>query len=175
MRVAATPCVLVLTMTVIAAFAWEAGAQSVDGSRGERPLPPRSHPYRGVAPGSGNPPPVGPAPRKRGTAVTWPGFQLRDDGGSRFFLQTNGRVDLRTTIQPQQVVVILERIRIVGRNNRRPLVTRFFDTPVTSARLKPRGKHAAFVMKLRRPAQPTVSQTQTASGYHYVLVEFPAP
>lgn len=175
MGVAAIRCVLVLVMTAIAGSAWGVGAQPVRGSDGDRALPSHSRPYRGVAPGSGNAPPVGPSPRKRATAVTWPGFQLRDDGGSRFFLQTNGRVDLRTTIQPRQVTVILERVRIAGRNNRRPLITRYFDTPVTSARLKPRGKHAAFVMKLRRPAQPTVSQTQTASGYHYVLVEFPAP
>ena len=50
--------------------------------------------YNGVVPGSGNPlPKVEELKTLDGVWVTWPGFVMKEDGGSRIFLQTTVSVD----------------------------------------------------------------------------------
>jgi len=71
-----------------------------------------------------------------------------------------------------EVVVLAARIHM--RNNRRPLETRFFATPVRRARLRPRGRNVALVLEMRAAIDPQVSDTTGADGFHFVRVDFPA-
>lgn len=131
--------------------------------------------YAGVSPGSGHAPPRAPEPGGSGPVLmTWPGFQARPDGASRFFLQTTGPVQVEQKHEDGRFVVVLKGCRLHLRNNRRPLETRYFNTPVSSARIERRGRDLAFVMSLRADVTPVVSTQSGANGYNFVLLEFPA-
>jgi len=130
--------------------------------------------YAGHVPGAGNMPPRPPPPEGERRILTWPGFQARDDGASRFFLQTNGPVRTETSSEEGRFVVLLQNTRIHLRNNRRTLETRYFDTPVGRARIERRGNDVALVLELRAQVTPNVSNQQGQSGYWFVLVQFPS-
>jgi len=131
--------------------------------------------YDGVSPGSSNVPPRAPDPGGSGPLLmTWPGFQQRPDGASRFFLQTTGPVQVEQKNEDGRFVLLLKNTRLHLRNNRRPLETRYFNTPVSSARIERRGSDLAFVLSLRGQVTPMVSTQQGAGGYNFVLLEFPA-
>jgi hypothetical protein len=152
-------------MVIALAFAAAAFAQERTGPRavGE---------YAGVAPGTGHLPPR--APRADARLLTWPGFQARPDGASRFFLQTTQPVTHRVSTEGNRVVVILENLGIHLRNNRRPLETRYFNTPVTRAHVARRGRDVALVLEMRSAMTPVVSVQPAEGSYHYVFVEFPS-
>lgn len=62
--------------------------------------------------------------------LNWIGFQQFRES-SRVFIRTTEPVKYRVdTSSPNSVVIILENTRIPLRNNRRPLDTRYFDSPV---------------------------------------------
>ncbi len=138
-------------------------------------------PYEGVAPGTSNTPPRHAAVRRneaRGEAkaiLSWVGFEALPSGGSRFFLQTSRSVPYTTVASDGQFVVVLPSSRVHLRNTRRPIDTRFFNTPVRSARVERRGRNdLAVVFSLRAAATPTLSTAEGANGYHFVYVDFPA-
>lgn len=105
--------------------------------------------------------------------LTWPGFEPR--GGGRFFLQTTGPIQHETVTSEGRFEVILRGARTHVRNTRRPLITRFFETPVAEARIERRGRNdLAFVFLMQAAATPTVSEGTAENGYHYLYVDFPA-
>jgi hypothetical protein len=130
--------------------------------------------YEGVAPSNTNPPavkvPAGVTPPQ----VTWPGFQILAQGGSRIFLQLTAKAETEVAVRTDQVVMVIKNARIAGRNNRRALETRFFNTPVNRAYLRKRGGNIALVLELRGGAIPTVSSQQASSGYYFIFLDFPA-
>lgn len=129
--------------------------------------------YQGVTPGRGHAPPRAPAGEGRPVA-TWPGFQIRPDGSSRFFVQVTTPVETRLSADGEEVSVTLQNATVHLWNNHRPLVTRFFNTPVNVARLVRRGRHAVLRLNLRSSVTPTVTTEQADNGYYYVYVDFPA-
>lgn len=136
----------------------------------------RDRGYAGVVPGRANAPGhLRGRPGATPTVVTWPGFQPRADGASRFFLQLTSRAQYEVRSEPGRVVVTLRGVRIPDRQTRRVLDTRFFDTPVARARTERRGRRdVAFVFEMRADATPVVSLDVAADGYTFVYVEFPA-
>jgi hypothetical protein len=128
--------------------------------------------YAGVTPGSGNLPPRAPGGDAR--LLTWPGFQARPDGASRFFVQTTQPVTHRVENESGRVVIILENLGIHLRNNRRPLETQYFNTPVTRAKVERRGRDVALVLEMRAAVTPSVSVQPAEGAYHYLFIEFPA-
>lgn len=144
--------------------------------------------YNGVTPNNGARPPRARAlaraaerrnrrrRRRRGPAqvVTWPGFQAQADGRSVFFLQTTGPVEYERRVSEGRVEIVLPNTRTHVRNSRRPLITRFYDTPVNLAKLERRGRRdLAFVFQMRADVAPSV-RTEERGGYHYIYVSFPA-
>jgi hypothetical protein len=157
------------------------GVLGLAGAVGAQPQPPAQQQvaapheighYAGVTPGTSNRPPRLPQGRQANRLVTWPGFQARADGASRFFVQTTNAVSPALQTQQGRVVVTLPNVRIHLRNNRRPLETRFFNTPVSRARVERRGRNVAFVLDLRADVTPTVSTDVGPDGLHFVYVEF---
>jgi hypothetical protein len=132
--------------------------------------------YVGVVPGRAQlPTHLRGRPGATPTVLTWPGFQPRADGASRFFVQLTSRVTYEARAENGRYVVTLQGVRIPDRQTRRELDTRFFQTPVTRARLERRGRRdVAFVFDLRADVTPTVSLDVGADGYAFVFVEFPA-
>jgi hypothetical protein len=129
--------------------------------------------YEGVLPGSGRPPPASQRlARRTAVILTWPGFQARDGGGSRFFVQTTRPVATEVRVTPQRIEVIFPRTTIHLANSRRWLETQFFNTPVERARLERRGRNMALVLHLRAQATPRVSVDAGEGGFYYTYVDF---
>lgn len=133
---------------------------------------PRGH-YVGVKPGGKELPAVGTVAGSLPAVVTWPGFQMRKDGGSRVFLQLSAPVDVAYETRPDKVILDLQGARIAGRNNRHHLDTRFFNTPVLRATLKRDKGVTTLEVALRSPAQPRISNQPSKSGYHFLYIDFP--
>jgi hypothetical protein len=130
--------------------------------------------YHGTRPGQGNSlPRVEELRNKPGGWVTWPGFLMRQDGGSRLFIQTTRPLQYTRTTGKQRFSLRFEDIRVHLNNNRNPLITAFFNTPVKRAWLKRRGKSVDLVVELKKAAQETVTQYSDSDGYHYLFVDFP--
>lgn len=130
--------------------------------------------YHGTRPGRGNRlPRVEELKGRAGGWVTWPGFQMREDGGSRLFLQTTRPLVYMRTAGKQRFTLHFENARVHLSNNRNPLITEFFNTPVRSAGLKRRGKHVDLVVELKTAAAETVVQYRDDDGYHYLIIDFP--
>jgi hypothetical protein len=105
--------------------------------------------------------------------VTWPGFQLRPDGASRFFIQTNGPVVHQVLDERGRIVVRLRDTGIHLTNTRRWLETRYFNTPVTRARIERRGGDTVLSLDVRAGATPSITTEQAPNGYYFVFIEFP--
>jgi hypothetical protein len=140
-----------------------------DEKRGEHP---RGY-YCGVKPGGDQAPAIG---AKAGTTppeITWPGFQMMPDGRSRVFVQITTQVDVSAALVGGNVVVDLGDVKIAGRNNRRPLITKFFNTPVTEVAVKREKKRTTLILSMRAPVEPRVSHERAQSGFHFVYIDFP--
>ena len=133
--------------------------------------------YHGVKPGSGNNlPKVEELKNLSGVWVTWPGFTMREDGGSRIFLQTTVAVDYvveKKKKNKKRIVIKLKDARVHLSNNRNPLITTHFNTPIKRAALKKRKKSLDLIIELKTPAQHKISQTTDPDGYHYLFIDFP--
>jgi len=132
-----------------------------------------ANPYEGVSPGSPNPPPRAAQVRGADRAlVTWPGFQMTP-GGSRVFVQTSRPVSFNQTGGQNRFVVHLRNCRIHTKNNRNPLVTRHFNTPVARAFLVARRRDVELVVELRSGVTPTVRQETGSDGFQFLFLDFP--
>jgi hypothetical protein len=129
--------------------------------------------YMGVKPGGDESPATRAKAGSTPPAITWPGFQMRPDGSSRVFVQITTQVDVSAALVDGKVIVDFGNVAIAGSNNRRPLVTKFFNTPVTSVEVKRANKRTTLVLTMRAPIEPRVSQEQASSGFHFVYVDFP--
>ncbi len=130
--------------------------------------------YTGVTPGSGNNlPRVEELKGKPGTWVTWPGFIILEDGTSRIFLQTTVPVAYAISEGNRRISLKLKNAKVHLRNNRNPLVTVHFNTPLDRAYLKKNRKSLDLVMELRQSATPNIHQTVDNDGYHYLFVDYP--
>ncbi len=132
--------------------------------------------YHGVKPGSGNNlPKVEALKSLAGVWVTWPGFTMREDGSSRIFLQTTVAVEYKiekTKKAKKRIVIKLKDARVHLSNNRNPLITTHFNTPVKRVSLKKRKKSLNLVINLKISSPYQISQTTDEDGYHYLFVDF---
>jgi hypothetical protein len=131
--------------------------------------------YGGVTPGLPRMPRIRlPRNARRHCYLTWTGFQLTPRG-SRLFLQFNRRPAYKLLHHDGRLVLALPGCRVGHWNNLRPLVTRYFDTPVLRAdvRRRRRGK-LRFRIRLRRPIKPRIQVVQLQQWY-YLFVTFRHP
>ena len=164
----------ILTMTVAFAAYGVAAQKIALNQETAAPTGSRSGAYEGVSPTNSNPPAVSVPAGATPPQVTWPGFQMLTQGRSRVFLQLTSKAETAVESRSNQVVMILKNAQIAGRNNRRPLETRFFNTPVSRAWLKKRGADIALIIELRANALPNISAQQASTGYYFVFLDFPA-
>lgn len=130
--------------------------------------------YHGVRPGGGNTlPRVEEIRTKAGTWVTWPGFLMRPDGGSRIFLQTTRPIEYSRSNHKKKLTLTLKDASVHLTNNHNPLVTIHFNTPVRRAYLKRSRKQTDLVIELKVESNAGISQFSDQDGYHYLFVDFP--
>jgi hypothetical protein len=129
--------------------------------------------YGGVKPGGDEPPAISAKPGSTPPAITWPGFQAMPDGSSRVFVQVTTQVDVSAASVNGKIVVDLGNVAIVGKTNRFPLITKFFNTPVTQVEVKRANKRTTLVLSMRAQVEPRISHEQAKSGFHFVYIDFP--
>jgi hypothetical protein len=136
--------------------------------------------YGGVTPGRPNPPPAtGRITQRRGRAaraaiVTWPGFQMRDDGGSRFFVQTTTAVSPTVHSSDGRVEIVFPNTATHLSNSRRFLETAFFETPVVRAHLERRRNDMVLVLQMRAAVVPQITSGPAEGGFSFTFIDFPA-
>jgi hypothetical protein len=135
--------------------------------------------YRGVTPGSESsenlPPKVEEIPQGA-LMLTWPGFMMRKDGSSCFFVQTSQPVQIATQKSEGRFELVLRNTRVHLKNNFLPLETQFFDTPVTRATVERKAqKDVVMVFEMREDVTPTITQKKGKDGFNYVFIKFGSP
>ena len=131
--------------------------------------------YTGTKPGTGNHlPRVAELKTKTGSWITWPGFQMKPDGGSRIFIQTTQPLQYTLRSTAKRITLKISGAKIHLSNNRNPLVTTWFNTPVQKSRLRNAGKNKVdLILDLKGQATPAVSQLSDEDGFHYLFIDFP--
>ena len=139
--------------------------------------PRRPEEYGGVTPGA---PRLAPGlarmarlRRGAGSVVTWPGFQMTPSG-SRVFVAMAGTPAVTVT-SPSPLVRVYHMVgaRIVLSNNRRPLITESFATPLRRAYLRAVRGGVDLVLELRAPVEPNTSTDAGPHGLQFFYVDLP--
>lgn len=115
-----------------------------------------------------------PAAKKGERAIaSYIGFRKLADGSSRVFVQLTRPTTVLKQTTGLRVVYTLKNTRVVFRNNKNPLLTTDFDSPVVSARLATAGKDVKLIIELRRAVAPSQHVEPQGTGANLV-VDFPA-
>jgi len=130
------------------------------------------------------------APAKmRANTIFWVGFQPRDGGGSRVFVQTSSQMEVGQAVAGGVLVVHLTGGRLANANARRRLDTRFFESAVAevqaarvSARRAGKGRAARtagvdLAIRFRNAAdahEVSAGFTREPDGYYYLYLDFGA-
>lgn len=136
---------------------------------------PQHRDYSGVSPGQGNTlPRVAELNKKPGVWITWPGFHMLPDGTSQLFLQTTSSLTYSLKQSGNTFIIELGKVSVYLGNNRNPLVTTYFNTPLKRAYLKTKKKKLSLVLEMKNGVQPELLQRSHQDGYSYLFVKFPA-
>lgn len=142
-----------------------------DGQRSHRP-----EEYGGVTPGLRSLPPGFRRMARLGTTrvpvVAWPGFQVVP-GGSRVFVAMTRPGVVTESRSALQRVFHIAGGRVALSNNRRPLITEAFDTPMARAFLRPVRGGVELVVQMRAEVEHRMSQEVGPQGLNFVYVDFP--
>ena len=125
---------------------------------------------------------------RRKNLVTWVGFQPRDSGRSRVFVQLTSQVPYDQHVEGDTLIVTLAGARFGSANARRFLDTRFFDTALArvdadrarrKGKRKRRGRGVEIRIKFKNPGDTAGASasmtTSEADGYTYLFLDFHAP
>lgn len=140
--------------------------------------PRRPEDYGGVTPGAPHLAPglarMARLRRGNGAVVAWPGFQMTPTG-SRVFVAMAGTPAVTVT-SPSPLVRVYHMVgaRIVLSNNRRPLITESFATPLRRAYLRAVRGGVDLVLELRAPVEPNTSTDVGPHGLQFFYVDLPS-
>lgn len=131
--------------------------------------------YSGVSPGSDSVPDGIAAAPGAGALVTWPGFQMLPNGGSRVFIQTSIEVKPDLRREGNTLFLTLNAFALPKGNARLPLDTSFFNTPVRTVRAKAKKDAVVVEVDLRNGSpSPSLRSERASTGYFFVYLDFPA-
>lgn len=109
--------------------------------------------------------------------VRWVGFQ-RNSGNSRLFVQLSAATEYSQRLEGTTLIVSMPNARLGGSNARRPLDTRFFETPVLRAVAKPfrkrraRGVDLHITFKDPKDASEASATVSTGDdGFSYLFLD----
>lgn len=129
--------------------------------------------YAGVVPGESGAPAVPVAKTETKPMITWPGFQMRQDGTSRVFIQSTTALTPQPSAAPQRFSVFLPGAKIAGNTNKLPLETRFFNTPVSRVNIEQQRDGVTLVLDMRADVAPVVSSERGPTGYYFLYIDLP--
>ena len=102
-----------------------------------------------------------------------PEFAVVADGTTRITVQLSKRVEYRTEALPHRIVVNLDRAQVAVFNDRNPLVTTHFSTPVEDARLVQSKTVVRLVVDLKATVTPQVTLKDSPAGSSILEVVLP--
>jgi len=105
------------------------------------------------------------------TAMT-PGFETLPDGSTRLFVGLSGPAPYETKSVGGATVYVFKGAVVGRKNDCNPLVTQFFNTPVSEARLVPHGHDLWFVVTLRANVTPVVTVESPSEGGARMSIQF---
>jgi hypothetical protein len=111
--------------------------------------------------------------RAAGPEAALPGFEELADGASRLFVELTKSVAVAEKKGRGEVTYVLKGAHVRLHNNTNALVTVYFNTPVTRARLVPAGTDTLFVVDLRADVAPTWKMVPAKQGMAVLQIEFP--
>jgi hypothetical protein len=126
--------------------------------------------YAGVTPGHNVAPPH--PPRGGGPVrVTWTGFQMKPEGGSRVFMQLTGQTPYEVRDGRDGLEVVIKRARLNQRNNGRALDTQHFASPVRSVHAVDRSGDVVVSIDTRGRSVHS-EKIEGEGGYQYLMIDF---
>ena len=130
--------------------------------------------YDGVRPGAENLPP-GSIQAGEGRIITFPGFQMLEQGRSRVFIQTAVRMEPTVRRVEGGFELFLKDARIPLRTNRLPLETAHFETPLKRVTVRQEKKGVTVRLALREQLESIAPRiVEAKDGYFFILIELPA-
>jgi hypothetical protein len=114
------------------------------------------------------------AMNRTGPIATFPGFRLLEGGASRVYVELTAPVPVEPHPTKGTIVYTLKGARVLAKNNRNPLITTHFSSPVSRVRLVPNGMDLDVVIELRVDASGTHRIVNEANGTARLEVDFAA-
>jgi hypothetical protein len=105
--------------------------------------------------------------------ATYPGFRMLKDGRSEVWVQISKKVTVTPSVAAGHATFVLSGVDVGIRNNTNPLVTEYFDTPLSRARLKRSDGGAQLVLELREAVSPTHRVVDGPAGTMILYVQLP--
>ena len=145
-------------------------------------VPKKEGEYGGVIPGKGTT-----KKRKGKNALSWVGFQPKDDGAVRIFVQLSNEVPFDQAVRNGVLYIKLQGAKYRNRNARRRLDTRFSDTSISRVTTryvrkrrarKGRPAQSAGVeirIQFKKPDDAREARTELVAekdGYTYLFLDF---
>ena len=113
-------------------------------------------------------------PRPDAAVATFPGFRLLPDGRSRIYVELSKSVTVDEHKTDQALTFTLHDAQVLVKNNKNPLITTHFATPVSRARLVPAGVDLNLVLDLRKAQVATHQVVPGDNGSARLEIDFPA-
>lgn len=108
----------------------------------------------------------------RPATMTWAGFE-RTGSGSRVFFQLSAEADYTVKQKDGVITVRMRKTKVNVRNNLRRLDLSYFKTPVSTVKVRRKGRDAVATIRLKTAATPEVSYVDTGgSGYKLLVLSF---
>jgi hypothetical protein len=114
------------------------------------------------------------SPRAGEASLLSTAFRVRR-GGGEIVLQTSSELTLETRGDASSTSFVLRRCRILRSNDRRPLDTRFFDSPVTGVTIRERGPDVEIDVSVRGQSVATSRQERGPGRTWYWVLTFTPP
>ena len=113
--------------------------------------------------------------QRTGPVATLPGFAMRPDGTSVVFVSLTSAPQVEEHLGKGFVTYVLKDTEVDRSNNKNPLETAFYDTPVLRAQLRTAKKDpdAELAIELRADVKPTF-KVVTEAGQARLEILFPA-
>ncbi|MGD0674458.1 MAG: hypothetical protein ABSC94_03520 [Polyangiaceae bacterium] len=106
-------------------------------------------------------------------AAATPGFEVLPDGSTRLLLGLSAPAPYKMKSVGDEAIYVFKAVRVGRKNDCNPLLTRYFNTPVTVAQLVPHGRDLWLVVTMRANVTPTVTVESPGGGGSQVSIQFP--
>jgi hypothetical protein len=105
--------------------------------------------------------------------ATYPGFRMLPGGKSAVWVYVSRKVPVNVRRVAGRVSFVLGGAHVASFNNTHPLVTHYFNTPLSRAWLRPETGGAELVLELRENVTPTHKVVDGPAGTMILTIELP--